>query len=140
MTKILLLLIISFNIQAEKLSAFELPIYKKEMKYQYSAKTKTLINFWASWCTSCIQEIPELEALKKENPKVEFLAVNAGDSPSKIKKFLKKTKFSYTVLMDKSKKFSKELGVLSLPITMVISKKGEVLYRSSKPPKNLKSL
>ena len=140
MIKLLLFFIISFTVQAENFAEFELPIYKQDKSYKYSAKTKTLINFWASWCTSCIQEIPELEALKKENPKVEFLAINAGDSPSKIKKFLKKTKFSYTVLMDKSKAFSKGLGVLSLPITMVINEKGEVTYKSSKPPKSLNSL
>lgn len=140
MTKLLLFFIISFTVQAEKIASFQLPIYNENKQYKYSAKTKTLINFWASWCTSCIQEIPELEALKKENPKMEFLAINAGDSPSKIKKFLRKTKFSYTVLMDKSKKFSKGLGILSLPITMVINEKGEIIYKSNKPPKNLKSI
>lgn len=137
MKTIILLLTFSLSSFAMELSPFELPVYKEKKTFSYQPGKKTLINFWASWCTSCIKEIPELEALKKKYPQAEFLAVNAGDSKKKIKKFLKKTGFSYKVLMDKSKSFSKGLGVLNLPQTFVVDEKGVVIYHDTMPPKEL---
>ena len=135
--KFLLSILMIFSLKAKELSPFSLPLYGEDKSFDYKPGKKTLINFWASWCTSCIQEIPELEALKRTYPKAEFLAVNAGDSNRKIKKFLKKTGFSYKVLLDKSKSFSKNLGILSLPKTLVINEKGEITYQDNKPPKEL---
>ncbi len=135
--KIILLFFLACPSFGADLKPFSLPVYNEKKSFQYSPGKKTLINFWASWCTSCIQEIPELEALKKKFPKAEFLAVNAGDSKRKIKKFLKKTGFSYRVLMDKSKEFSKGLGILNLPQTMVVDEKGNITYHKNKPPTEL---
>ena len=134
-----LLFSLFFNISASETLSLNLPAYTDNKDYTLTAKNHraTLINFWASWCTSCIQEIPELEALKKKYKNVEFLAVNAGDSKRKIKKFLKKTGFSYKILMDKNKKFSKSLGILNLPRTLIINSKREVIYSKSKPPKKI---
>ena len=122
---------------AVELDEFSLPIYNKSEVYTYKKGKPAVINFWASWCTSCIQEIPILEELKKNNPKHSFIAINAGDSKKKIKKFLKKTNFSYEVLMDKDKSTSKKLGVLSLPQTIVVNKEGEIIYHKSVPPEKL---
>ena len=138
--KILLFILLSISIQAETIQDFSLPIYKSKETFNLKKtlkKKKVVINFWASWCTSCIKEIPILEKLKKENPQVEFVAINAGDTKKKIKKFLKKYKFSYKVLEDKSKELSKSLGVLNLPQTWVIGKNGNVLYKSDIPPEKL---
>lgn len=125
---------------ADSLADFTLKTYPngEEVKLSELVKEKkVLLNFWASWCTSCAKEIPELEELKKKNPDVEFLAINAGDNNKKIKKFLKKFGFSYKVLMDSDKNYSKSIGVLSLPQTMIIGKNREILYRSEKPPQKL---
>jgi thiol-disulfide isomerase/thioredoxin len=136
---IILLVALSTRLQASSLQAFSLPLYPDEKVFQHPKDTNgvVLINFWASWCTSCIQEVPELEKLKADNPKLTFLAINAGDSKAKIKKFLKKNDFTYKVLMDRDKSFSKGLGVLSLPITMILNKEGVITYRASKPPKTI---
>lgn len=130
-------LLLSFNICSKSLESFTLPIYDKEDSFTYTEGKKTLINFWASWCTGCIQEIPILEELKNKNPDVSFIAINAGDSKKKIKKFLKKTGFTYKVLMDKSKKVSKEMGILSLPQTIVVDEKGKIIFHENVPPKSL---
>lgn len=137
MSKVFLAFLLMLSLNAKELESFSLPIYEGEESFTYKPGKKTLINFWASWCTSCIQEIPDLEALKKKYPNVEFLAVNAGDSKRKIKKFLKKTGFSYKVLMDKSKSFTKGIDVLSLPQTMVVDEKGFITYHENTPPKDL---
>lgn len=122
-----------------KIKEINLPIYNSDQQFKFNGKGKgkILINFWASWCTSCIQELPILEKLKIDHPKVTFIAINAGESEGKIKKFLKKNTFTYKVLMDKDKSFSKGLGVLSLPQTFVIDASGNVLYHGEVPPKDI---
>ena len=132
---LLFFLISSLNAYSDVIKDFTLPVYNtnKTMKLSELVK-KVLINFWASWCTSCIHELEILEKLKKENPDVEFVAINAGENKKKIKRFLKKYDFSYLILMDKNKKFSKSVGVLSLPQTFIIGKNNEVLYKGEVPP------
>jgi thiol-disulfide isomerase/thioredoxin len=120
---------------------FTLSIYKQEKKISYKdlMGKKTLINFWASWCTSCIEEIPILHKLKtsKNSNEYNFIAINAGDSNKKIKKFIKRYKFNYTTLMDKDRSVSKSWGVTNLPITLVLDEKGKIIFQGIRPPKAL---
>lgn len=104
----------------------------------YLGKQVIVINFWASWCPSCITEIPELHQLKKDHPNALYIGINAGERKSKVKRFLKKYKFNYIILMDKNRLISKSLGVESLPQTFVISKKKIITFRGHRPPKSLK--
>ncbi len=139
---IILSTIILFNlsINAETLKDFTLPIYSKNKQFnlrQELSKKKVVINFWASWCTACIRELKELEQLKLNNKNITFIAVNAGESTKKIKRFLKKYHFSYLILEDKDRIFSKSIGISSLPQTMVIDQKSNILYRSDTPPKKI---
>jgi len=135
-----LILIIPFYIQAAPLNDFNLEVFNKENEVvsldQYKGK-KVYINFWASWCLSCIKELPELEELKLKYPEVVFLAINAGEKPSKIKRFLRKYKFSFKILLDKERKYSKGIGVFSLPQSIVIDGSKEILYRGAIPPEKL---
>ncbi len=136
-----LLSLSSFNANAEQLKDFSLPIFNSEQTFslkQERSKGLVVLNFWATWCTACIKEIPELEALKsKYAKKAQFFAVNAGDKASYIKRFTKRHGFSYTVLHDADKSFSKDIGVLELPRTMVIDQTGKIIYNSNRPPKSL---
>ena len=100
---------------------------------------KTLINFWATWCTSCVQEIPELHSLKKssKSSQYNFIAISAGDSEKKVKKFIKRYKFNYKILMDKNSKVTKNWGIDSLPVTIVLGEDGSIIYSDTKPPQVL---
>lgn len=125
----------------ETIKDFELSIYGQEGKtFKLSKELKSkkiLINFWATWCTSCIQEVPILEKLQKDHPESLFVAINAGDNVKKIKKFLDKYNFTYIILLDKDKKYSKSVGVLSLPQTFVVGEKLEILYKGNIPPERI---
>lgn len=138
---ILLFLFLSLNVYAEKIPDFNLPIYNTDSTFHLSEKIKgkkILINFWASWCTSCIHEIPLLEALKAKHEKdVIFVAVNAGEKSNLIDRFLKKYQFSYIILKDEERSFSKSVGVDSLPITIVLDQEGKIIYRDVVPPKEI---
>jgi len=120
---------------------FSLPIYgeKKEVDLKDFKGKKVLINFWASWCTSCIEEVGELNALMKSDKSshYEFIGINAGDSSKKIKRFIKRHNFKYKILSDKNRETSKSWGVHSLPITVILDKDGKLIYKGIRPPKSL---
>lgn len=134
-------IIFTTSAYAEKFSDFKLPVYQTDETFHLSEKSKgkkILINFWASWCTSCIHEIPQLEALKaRYGQDVLFVAVNAGEKANLINRFLNKNKFSFTILKDEDRTFSKSIGVNSLPVTIVLDKEMNVIYRDVVPPKSL---
>ena len=139
---ILFILVVSSNGYAgEKLPDFKLPLYTENRHFQLSENLKgkkMLINFWASWCTSCIHEIPQLEQLKEKYGKdVEFVAINAGEKNNLIDKFLKKYKFSYIQIKDEDRSFSKSIGVNSLPVTIIVDQEMNVIYRDVVPPKSI---
>ncbi len=134
---IVLFLLIS---NALAFSNLELKRYDNKELFKLTSEAKgrkVLLNFWASWCTSCIEEIPELEKLKKDHPSALFIGINAGENKKKIKKFLKKYKFSYLILEDRDKSYSKGNGIVSLPQTIVLDEKLKVIYHGHKPPKDI---
>lgn len=136
-----LFLLVSLNAHAEKMTDFTLPIYPQNEKFHLQENLKgkkVLINFWATWCMSCVHEIPELEALKaKYGKEVTFVAVNAGEKSNLIDRFIKKNKFSFVLLKDEDRSFSKSIGVNSLPVTIVVDKDMNITYRGIVPPKEL---
>lgn len=124
----------------ETIKDFELKTFdgKESIKLSELVKSKkVLLNFWASWCTACKKEIGELEELKKKYPEVVYIAVNAGEKHKKAKRFVKKTGFTYKILEDKNKAYSKSIGVLSLPQSIVVGPDRKVIYKSDVPPKSL---
>ena len=136
----LIFMILSTSSYADVLPDFQLTEYKTNKIVKLSSlvkERKVVLNFWASWCKSCIHELKELETLKKNFPNTIFIAINAGENNKKVKKFLKKYKFSYRILMDTNKGYSKSIGVLSLPQTFVIGKNLEILYKADVPPKKI---
>ncbi len=101
-------------------------------------KGYVVLNFWARWCASCEEEVPELAAFMKSPgaDKVLFVGVNVGDREAKAGKFVAKTKYPYLVVLDKDKAVAKKYGVMGLPATLIISKDRKIVYRGSRPPKN----
>lgn len=118
---------------------FTLPLLDgKQFKLEESlGKEYVVLNFWARWCTSCEEEIPELAALMKSPgaAKVRFMGVNVGDNAAKAAKFVSRTKYPYMVVLDKDKAVAKKYGVLGLPVTLIISKDKKIVFRGSRPPK-----
>ena len=136
------LLLLSITAHAQKITDFSLPIHSTgevfELK-QHLGKKNIIINFFASWCTACIAELDELHDLQKKYSSNQylFIAINAGERKKIIKKFLRKHPFNYLILEDKNRTLSKQLNISSLPQTLVVDKKGEIIFSSSRPPKQL---
>ena len=92
-----------------------------------------LVNFWASWCPPCVEEMPTLDKLQQEFLQQNVLFVGIGiDSPSNIREFLLKTPVSYPIVIGgmEGSTLSKQLGNSqgALPYTIIINAKGKATY------------
>jgi len=89
-----------------------------------------VVNFWASWCPPCVEEMPALDKLQKEFLSQNVLIVGIGiDSPSNIREFLEKTPISYPIVIGglEGSNLSKQMGNSqgALPYTVVIKANGQ---------------
>jgi peroxiredoxin len=87
-----------------------------------------LINFWASWCTYCRVEMPELDALYKEDSvrhSLVVLAVDTLDSDRlSAESFIIGKAFSFTVLWDENNRVASQYDVRGLPASFFIDRDG----------------
>lgn len=90
----------------------------------------TVVNFWATWCPPCVEEIPMLNRLKEKmaGENFELLSVNFGESKDVINQFIKKVNIQFPVLLDEGGKVSGEWNTLILPSTFVIGPDGKFAY------------
>ena len=96
-----------------------------------------MLNFWASWCGPCRQEMPLLESIYKKYGKMGFvmLGVNVEPDSQAAQEWLKQTPVSFPILFDKDSKVSKLYEVAGMPSTVIIDRSGKVrmLHRGYKP-------
>jgi peroxiredoxin len=89
-----------------------------------------MINFWASWCGPCRQEMPLLDQMYKRYNALGFtlLGVNVESDTKDAEKWLKDMPVSFPVLFDKENKVSKLYSVEAMPSTVFIDRQGNVRY------------
>ena len=99
---------------------------------QFKGKT-VVLNFWATWCPPCRQEMPEFNDMSKDfakNGSAVLLAINMTDgqrdTPAKVASFIKDNKYSMTVLLDTDQSLAEYFGVRYIPSTFVINSKGKL--------------
>jgi peroxiredoxin len=85
-----------------------------------------LINFWASWCTPCIEETPALVAAFNEidDPGVRFIGIGVQDSADKLTAFAAEYKLSYPIAQDTDGRIADAYGVVGLPMTVLVDREG----------------
>ena len=96
---------------------------------EYRGKV-VLINFWASWCGPCRQELPKLEELRQLHDEYDFvlLSINIDEEPEKALRLAKKLGISFPVLFDSEKQVSKLYEIDAMPMTVLIDRNGDVRY------------
>lgn len=87
------------------------------------------LNFWATWCPTCVVEMPAMEKLHRRFKDQNFamIAVNLQESEAQVKSFFEKFKLSFTALLDSRGEVASGLAVSALPTTFVLDKKGRIL-------------
>jgi peroxiredoxin len=87
-----------------------------------------LVNFWATWCAPCVEEMPALARLRTRlAPRgFEVLAVNQGEMPARVTAFAERTGLDLPVLLDREKAVAKAWRVRALPTTFVVDKSGRI--------------
>jgi peroxiredoxin len=89
-----------------------------------------MINFWATWCGPCRQEMPLLDELYTRYERVGFrlLGVNIDDDSRRAMQMIEDLGVSFPVLFDTRKEVSKLYEVEAMPVTVLVDREGNVRY------------
>jgi peroxiredoxin len=89
-----------------------------------------MINFWATWCGPCRQEMPLLEELYSRYQRVGFnlLGVNIDDDSGRAMRMAEELGVSFPVLFDARKEVSKLYEVEAMPVTVLVDREGTVRH------------
>lgn len=93
-----------------------------------------LVNFWATWCSACVAEMPSMvrlySALHKDG--LEIAAVSVDDEPEKVvPEFVKKLSINFPIYSDPDNKLAKMFDVVAIPFSAMISKEGKIIWSES---------
>ena len=101
---------------------------KEHKLADYKGKV-VVLNFWATWCDPCREEMPAMQRLQdKHAGKLVILAVDYGEGPPRITDFLKKVPVKFTVLLDRDTSAATAWKVKVLPTTLVIDPEQKVRF------------
>ncbi len=91
-----------------------------------------IINFWATWCPPCRDELPSMNrAWKKiKDEGIQMLAIDIGEDEEAISSFTKNFPIDFTILLDESSEEISNWSIRGLPTTFVLDPQGHVIYRA----------
>lgn len=117
---------------------FTLPLAgKKKLKLSQLQGNVVMINFWASWCGPCREEMPLIEDLFQKYKKLGFIVygVNVDAKPQDAQELLKASGVTFPVGYDTKNKVSQLYSIDSMPSTVMVDRKGNMrfLHRGYKP-------
>lgn len=89
-----------------------------------------LVNFWASWCRPCIEEVPGIRRLIAAMADVPFavIGVNVGEAERRVQATVKRLRMEFPILLDKDNAVFNSWGANVLPTAYVLDGTGRVRY------------
>jgi thiol-disulfide isomerase/thioredoxin len=89
-----------------------------------------LVNFWASWCTPCLEEMPSIQRLVEAMRGTPFavIGVNVGEGVLRVKAMVKRLGIGFPVLLDEDSAAFQRWGAKVLPTTYVLDGEGVIRY------------
>jgi len=91
-----------------------------------------LLNFFATWCGPCMQEMPRLEKdiwQNYQNQKLEILCIGRGHDTAELKEFRSKKKFSMTFVPDPERKIYSQFAEKYIPRNILVDRKGRIVFQ-----------
>jgi cytochrome c biogenesis protein CcmG/thiol:disulfide interchange protein DsbE len=85
------------------------------------------INFWATWCEPCIDELPSMEMLFKRfstNPRFKLITILFKDDKQKVLRYMEENGYTFPVYVNPDGTAAKKFGITGVPETFIIDKKG----------------
>ena len=95
-----------------------------------------LLNFWATWCGPCKEEMPFLEILHQQFKEKDFVVVTVSvdyEEAKLVREFVNKQRYTFPVLLDPKCEVLDLFEVKAIPTTFIIDKKGKMLGRAIGP-------
>jgi cytochrome c biogenesis protein CcmG/thiol:disulfide interchange protein DsbE len=85
-----------------------------------------VLNFWASWCAPCIEEIPSLNQLQLQMPQLVVLGVSVDQDEDAYRRFLGRHRIDFTTIRDGQQHSNALYGTFVFPDTYVIDRSGQI--------------
>lgn len=91
---------------------------------------KVILNFWATWCPPCREEMPEMQKFNDDfKEEVEIVAVNLTESENKeanVAEYIDKYQYTYPIPLDKKAKVRSAYTIIAVPTTYFINQEGKI--------------
>ena len=102
----------------------------KNLRLEEHRGEVVMLNFWASWCGPCRQEMPLMDELYSQYKDLGFtiLAVNVDENRAEAHRFLEKVPVNYPILYDPESSVSELYEVQAMPTTVMIDRDGNARY------------
>lgn len=117
------------KLPSSKAPAFSLPDLKGRTNTNATFRGQVLlINFWATWCAPCREEMPALDRLQKqfEGKGLAVISISVDSEQSVIKEFIKGAKTQFPILHDPEMKCHDEYKVFAYPTTFLVDRQGVI--------------
>lgn len=89
----------------------------------------TVLNFWATWCPPCKEEMPSMEAASKalKDEKFGIVAISVNETRKTVEAFIKKSGYTFPIYLDESGEVSSGFVTRGIPTTLIVDKDGMVI-------------
>ena len=89
------------------------------------------LNFWATWCPTCVVEMPSMEKLHRKLKDQDFalVTISIQDSAAEVQRFFKQNQLTFTALLDTIGKTIPEFAIRAIPTTLILDKSGRIVGR-----------
>lgn len=96
--------------------------------------TPTVVNFWATWCGFCVDEMPDLQAASEQlGAAVRFVGIDRQDPRDAALTFLEETGVTYDQVASPSGEYYEQIGARGMPTTLFVDAEGVVQFRHTGP-------
>lgn len=109
---------------------FTVPIYGGEESFHLTdvAGQVTVINFWATWCTPCVAELPHFQQLHETYPEIAIIAIHSDLVTDDVEAYLQRFDYTIPFALDDSGVITAYGGSAMLPQTIVLDRDGVIVY------------